>query len=132
MTDSKNRLETIVQTKARLLKELHQLEEEEKNERASEAAAAHSKIMDLLTRFNGLFSTKQRSDISAVLGLTMKTTVPKTGRQQVKPKYQLPHNGQTWSGRGRPPKAFVDWEGTVAFKEWKARNPQLKFPLFRD
>jgi len=50
----------------------------------------------------------------------------------VKPKYELPHTGETWSGRGRTPKAFAAWEGSASYKEWKAKNPDLKFPLVRE
>ncbi|HLL17473.1 MAG TPA: H-NS family nucleoid-associated regulatory protein, partial [Rubrivivax sp.] len=53
----------------------------------------------------------------------------KTGKE-VAPKYWLPHSQETWTGRGRPPKAFTAWEGTAAYREWKAAHPQEKFPKF--
>lgn len=53
-----------------------------------------------------------------------------TPRRQVAPKYWLPHSGETWTGRGRTPKAFVAWEGSAAYSEWKAGHPDEKFPAF--
>lgn len=41
-------------------------------------------------------------------------TKPKRLDQEATPRFWLPFSGDTWSGRGRPPKAFIAWEGTVA------------------
>ncbi len=131
------KLDSIAQAKAKLLEELQKLEEQEKNERASEAASAHSTIISLLEQFGGFFSAKQRADIAALVGGTAahvpaKSKGSKASQGTVKPKYQLPHTGETWTGRGRTPKSFAAWEGTAAYKEWKARHPELKFPLYRE
>lgn len=134
MNDRISKLDTIAQNKAKLLEELQKLEELEKAERASEAASAHASIISLLEQFSGFFNTKQRNEISSHLGETQTraTTTAKSTRSEVKPKYQLPHTGETWTGRGRTPKSFAAWEGTAAFNEWKSKNPSLKFPLYRE
>ena len=44
-------------------------------------------------------------------------------KAEVQPKYWLPHSGETWSGRGRPPRAFTAWEGTA--KDMKAAAEAL-------
>lgn len=133
MTDTTTKLDSIAQAKAKLLQELQKLEEQEKAERANEAASAHASIISLLEQFSSFFSAKQRSDIAAYLGTApARAAGTKSGRSEVKPKYQLPHTGETWTGRGRTPKSFAAWEGTAAYKEWKARHPELKFPLYRE
>ncbi len=132
MTDKATKLSSLAEAKAKLLEELRKLEEQEQAERANEAASAHASIISLLEQFSGFFSTKQRNDISGFLGGTSKPAAAKSGRSEVKPKYQLPHTGETWTGRGRTPKSFAAWEGTAAYKEWKARHPELKFPLYRE
>ncbi|KGE52112.1 histone-like nucleoid-structuring protein [Xanthomonas axonopodis] len=133
MSNTSSKLDSIAQAKAKLLDELQKLEEQEKTERASEASSAHATIVSLLEQFAGHFNTKQRNDIAAYLGTTAaRKEVTKSGRSEVKPKYELPHTGETWSGRGRTPKAFAAWEGSVSYKEWKAKNPDLKFPLVRE
>lgn len=45
-------------------------------------------------------------------------------------EWWIPDTGHVWSGRGRKPKAFVEWEKTDAYKEWKAQHPNQKFPKF--
>lgn len=133
VSNTSSKLDSIAQAKAKLLDELQKLEEQEKTERASEASSAHATIVSLLEQFAGHFNTKQRNDIAAYLGTTTaRKDVVKTGRSEVRPKYELPGTGETWSGRGRTPKAFAAWEGTESYKEWKAKNPDLKFPLIRE
>ncbi|QEO99506.1 histone-like nucleoid-structuring protein [Xanthomonas oryzae pv. oryzicola] len=51
-------------------------------------------------------------------------------RKEVVPKYWLPHNQETWSWRGRPPKAFTIWQGSASYKEWQAKHPDEKFPKY--
>ncbi|KAB7764920.1 H-NS family nucleoid-associated regulatory protein [Xanthomonas maliensis] len=132
MSTTSSKLDSLAQAKAKLLDELQKLEDQEKAERASEAASAHATIVSLLEQFADHFNAKQRNDIAAHLGSAVsapRKDAAKSGRSEVKPKYQLPHTGETWSGRGRTPKAFAAWEGTASYKEWKAQNPDLKFPL---
>lgn len=133
MSNTSSKLDSIAQAKAKLLDEL-QAGRTGKTERASEASSAHATIVSLLEQFAGHFNTKQRNDIAAYLGTTTtaRKDVVKTGRSEVRPKYELPGTGETWSGRGRTPKAFAAWEGTESYKEWKAKNPDLKFPLIRE
>lgn len=74
-------------------------------------------------------SAKQRAEIVSLLG----ADVPKKAggvKKEVAPKYWLPHTGETWSGRGRTPRAFAAWEGTSAYTTWKASHPNEKFPAF--
>lgn len=133
MSPTSAKLNSIAKAKEKLLQELQALEEQEKSEKVNEANAAHRQIIALLDQFAPLFNAKQRNELLVFFSPPAKSGPgAKSGRQDVKPKYQLPHTGQTWSGRGRTPKAFADWEGTVAFSEWKARHPSLKFPLYRD
>ncbi|QDI04031.1 MULTISPECIES: H-NS histone family protein [Xanthomonas translucens group] len=133
MTEVRN-LQQIAEAKAKLHEEIRKLEEQEKQAREGETSAAHANILSLLEQFAEFFSAKQRNEIAAyVTSAAPKPASAKSsgGRSEVKPKYQLPHTGETWSGRGRTPKAFAAWEGTAAYNEWKARNPDLKFPLVK-
>ncbi|MNK28457.1 H-NS histone family protein [compost metagenome] len=56
--------------------------------------------------------------------------VPKAPKEDLTPRFWLPFSGETWSGRGRPPAAFLAWEGTVAHTEWKKRHPGERFPAY--
>ena len=133
MNEKISKLDSIAQAKAKLIEELQKLEEQEKTERASEANSAHASIISLLEQYAGYFSSKQRSEIAShVSDASPRAATPKSSRSEVKPKYQLPHTGETWTGRGRTPKSFAAWEGTAAYNEWKSKNPSLKFPLYRE
>lgn len=52
-------------------------------------------------------------DLASSIGLSMDDLFNRqkkpTGRSVVKAKYKHP-SGQTWSGRGKPPKAFQEWK----------------------
>lgn len=51
-------------------------------------------------------------------------------RNDLTPRLWLHFNCETWSGRGRPAKAFIAWEGTVAHTEWKKRHRGERFPAY--
>lgn len=128
------KLDSIAEAKAKLLEELKKLEDQEKAERANEAASAHATILSLLEQYGEFFTTKQRNDIVGLIGGSSHAAPARStrsSRSEVKPKYQLPHTGETWTGRGRPPKAFAAWQETAAYKEWKANHPNEKFPAYR-
>lgn len=128
---SKPTLDSIATAKAKLEEELRRLEEQEVQLRQQQSADAYSEIMGLLTQYSGLFTAKQKAEIVTAVGATSPSRPKKTPpTKEVAPKYWLPHSGETWTGRGRPPRAFAAWEGTAAYKEWKARHPNEKFPKF--
>ncbi|WP_045738481.1 H-NS family nucleoid-associated regulatory protein [Xanthomonas sp. MUS 060] len=131
MTEVRN-LQQIAEAKAKLQEEMRKLEEQEKQAREGQTNAAHANVLSLLEQFAEFFTAKQRNEIASyVTSPAPKAAKAASGRSDVKPKYQLPHTGETWSGRGRTPKSFAAWEGTAAYNEWKARHPELKFPLFK-
>ena len=74
----------------------------------------------------------------AVSTASSETSRKRTGRKPAKsagskvaPKYRNPANpSETWSGRGRTPRAFKACEGTSSYKEWKANHPDKRFPLY--
>ncbi|TDK28654.1 histone-like nucleoid-structuring protein [Luteimonas aestuarii] len=128
---NKPTLDSIATAKAKLAEELRQLEKQELELRREEANAAHARILELLSSFGDEFSDKQRSEIVAASGAKPSLRAKKAGSgKEVAPKYWLPHTGETWSGRGRPPKAFSAWVGTVSHREWKANHPDEKFPKY--
>lgn len=128
---NKPTLDTIATAKAKLAEELRQLEKQELEIRREEASAAHAGILELLAKFGDEFTDKQRSEIVAATGAKAAPRAKKAGvGKEVAPKYWLPHTGETWSGRGRPPKAFAAWVGTVSHREWKANHPDEKFPKY--
>lgn len=85
----------------------------------------------LLTQYGALFTAKQKAEIVTAVGASNPAKPKKAvAGKEVAPKYWLPHTQETWTGRGRPPRAFTAWEGTAAYKEWKAKHPNEKFPKF--
>ncbi|MCE4279630.1 H-NS histone family protein [Xanthomonas hortorum pv. vitians] len=131
---SKPTLDSIASAKARLSEELKKLEEEEAKLIEQEASNTFHQVSDLLSRFGQHFTAKQKADLAAQLGASVGGSGrPKKAagtRKEVAPKYWLPHTQETWSGRGRTPRAFAAYEGSAAYKEWKAKHPDEKFPKY--
>ncbi|WP_296280477.1 H-NS family nucleoid-associated regulatory protein [Pseudoxanthomonas sp.] len=128
---TKPTLDSIATAKAKLEEELRKLEEQEVQLRQQQSADAYSEIMGLLTQYGTLFTAKQKAEIVTAVGASSPAKLKKAvASKEVAPKYWLPHTHETWTGRGRPPRAFTAWEGTAAYKEWKARHPNEKFPKF--
>ncbi|VFR21540.1 Virulence regulator [plant metagenome] len=131
---SKPTLDSIATAKAKLAEELKKLEQQEATLLEEEASSAFLQVSDLLSRFGQHFTAKQKADIAAQVG----SSSPSPGRpkkaagtrKEVAPKYWLPHTQETWTGRGRTPRSFAAWEGSAAYKEWKAKHPDEKFPKF--
>ena len=124
-------LDSIVSAKAKLAEELRQLEQQEEDLRREQSAGAFSKVIELLSEFGSQFDTKQKAEIAALVAPKAKAAKKAVAAKvEVQPKYWLPHSGETWSGRGRPPRAFTAWEGTASHREWKAKHPKEKFPKF--
>ena len=85
--------------------------------------------MSLVSRYGSVVTAKQKAENVTAVGSPGRAKKP-TASKEVVPQYWLPHSRETWTGRGRPPRAFTAWEGTAAYKEWKARHPNEKFPKF--
>ncbi|HZF96826.1 MAG TPA: H-NS family nucleoid-associated regulatory protein [Pseudoxanthomonas sp.] len=128
---SKPTLDSIASAKAKLEEELRKLEDQEAQLRQQQSADAFAEVAALLSSYGEHFTAKQKAELVAALGAgrAVQPKKAKTGKE-VAPKYWLPHSGETWTGRGRAPKAFAAWEGTAAYREWKASHPQEKFPKF--
>lgn len=128
---SKPTLDSIATAKAKLEEELRRLEEQEVQLRQQHAEDAFSEVKTLLSQYGKHFNAKQKAELAVLLGSDA-TPRPKKDPsiKDVAPKYWLPHTQETWSGRGRPPRSFTAWEGTAAYKEWKAKHPNEKFPKF--
>jgi DNA-binding protein H-NS len=124
-------LDSIASAKAKLADELRALELQEETLRKEQAADAFTQVMSLLHLFGQHFNSAQKAEIASQVAAGARA--PKraaAAKNDLPPKYWLPHTGETWSGRGRPPRSFTAWEGTVSHKEWKARHPKEKFPKF--
>ncbi|MCC7634816.1 H-NS family nucleoid-associated regulatory protein [Stenotrophomonas rhizophila] len=100
---------------------------------------AYRRVTLLLNASYADFSPEQQRRIRAALGSetpagavspARRGKPGSTAKQDLPPRYWLPYSGETWSGRGRPPKAFLAWEGTVAHTEWKKRHPDQRFPAY--
>ena len=128
---SRPTLDSIATAKAKLEEELRRLEEQEVQLRQQQSADAYSEVIRLLAQYAVLFTAKQKAEIVTAVGASSPAKPKKAvAGKEVAPKYWLPHTQETWTGRGRPPRAFTAWEGTAAYKEWKARHPNEKFPKF--
>ncbi|WP_372166333.1 H-NS family nucleoid-associated regulatory protein [Xanthomonas axonopodis] len=115
--------------RAQLLEELRKLEQEEAQLKYAQTLEAFDQVIEVLTHFGNRFNAKQKSQIAS-LAMTGKTKGPLSSTGEVVAKYWIPHSGETWSGRGRTPRAFKAWEGTSSYKEWKANHPDKRFPLY--
>jgi DNA-binding protein H-NS len=131
---SKKTLESIISAKAKIEEELRKLEEQEAALRQEQAASAVAEITSLLSQYIDYFTPKQKAELVVAIGASTPGRGPKAASTQAKkevaPKYWLPHTHETWSGRGRPPRAFTAWQGTAAYNQWKASHPDEKFPKY--
>ncbi|WP_416204007.1 H-NS histone family protein [Xanthomonas euvesicatoria] len=124
-------LSALAAAKEKLAEEIRKLEEQEAQLRQQQSSEAYTEIVKLLDQYTDHFSAKQKSEIAALIGAGVaKPKNAASAKKEVAPKYWLPHNQETWSGRGRPPKAFTIWQGSASYKEWKAKHPDEKFPAF--
>ncbi|ENZ93599.1 H-NS family nucleoid-associated regulatory protein [Xanthomonas fragariae] len=115
--------------KSQLLEELRKLEQEEAQLKYCQTLEAFDQVIEVLTQFGSRFNAKQKSQIAS-LAMTGKSRGKLSSTGEVVAKYWIPHSGETWSGRGRKPRAFKAWEGTSSYKEWKANHPDKPFPLY--
>lgn len=97
----------------------------------------------VLQRYASVLTPAQRRKVAKILGDAVDTGAPakasasadpkrprkKIGR--VLPKYRLP-TGETWTGRGRTPTAFVAWEKGAEGKAWRKANEGMRFPAIAD
>lgn len=97
---------------------------------------AYKRVKLLLEACFEDFSPAQQRKIRESIGASATSKPPKRAKaaraqkEDLIPRFWLPFSGETWSGRGRPPKAFLAWEGTVALTEWKKRHPDVRFPAY--
>jgi DNA-binding protein H-NS len=133
MSSQSTSLASIAERRAKLAEELRVLEEQEASLRQQATAEAFSQIIALLVNNAVQFDSKQRAEIAGHVISTARARKPASStkpKKEVAPKYWLPHTQETWSGRGRTPKAFTAWEGTSAYNDWKKNHPGEKFPKF--
>lgn len=100
---------------------------------------AYKRVNLLLSAYFEDFSPAQQRRIREAIGASASPKppkqakvpkAPKAPKEDLPPRFWLPFSGETWSGRGRPPAAFLAWEGTVAHTEWKKRHPGERFPTY--
>jgi len=94
---------TIKITKLQELEnQLATVQEAYEEELAKEKSNAIAQVLDLVKRFK-----LEPAD----LGLSAyRASETKTKRAAAKPKYKIPNSTNTWTGRGKPPKAIADYE----------------------
>lgn len=113
--------------------EIRQLEAQKKL--VAQRDAEMPKALEVLQRFAKVLTPVQRRKIAKIIGETIDTTPARTrgaakkGRKRAKvaPKFRLP-TGEPWTGRGRPPVAFVAWEHSAEGKAWSRANDGARFP----
>lgn len=100
---------------------------------------AYNRVTVLLKACHADFSPDQQARIRAIISadappaltaLPKRVKASRLPREDLPPRFWLPYSGETWTGRGRPPKAFIAWEGTVAHTEWKKHHPDERFPTY--
>lgn len=129
---SKTTLDSLAAAKSKLAEELRKLEEQEAELRQHHSSQVFAEVMERISEYGEHFTANQKAEISAALRSreSAKSRAPRQQKKDVPPRYWLPHNGETWSGRGRTPRAFVAWEGTAAYNQWKTAHPHEKFPKY--
>lgn len=119
-------LSEVQKKKQALLADLEKVEAEEGKLIAAEASKIFDDIHKKLGTFFQHFSDEQKAKLKAFFPAEKvrkargpnKSKGEKAEGTKPEPKFQLP-TGEVWSGRGRPPVAFV---------AWKKANPDHEFP----
>lgn len=128
---SNSTLDSITTKKAQLTEELRKLEQQEVALRKDQTSDAFAQVIGLLNSFSRNFDAKQKAQIAAHVASEARAPKKKKGaKEDLPPKYWLPHTQETWSGRGRPPRSFKIWEGSASHRDWKAKHPDEKYPKF--
>ncbi|TBV69782.1 H-NS family nucleoid-associated regulatory protein [Pseudoxanthomonas winnipegensis] len=88
-----------------------------------------------LKAYAEVLTAAQRKQVAQLIGEAVDSSTPKapgktankrsTGK--VAAKYQLT-TGETWTGRGRTPLAFVAWAKSAEGKAWRKANPDQQWP----
>ncbi|QWP77533.1 H-NS histone family protein [Lysobacter sp. K5869] len=113
--------------------EIKQLEAQKKlvEKRDSEVP----KAIEVLQRYAKVLTPAQRRKLAKISGSELDADAVKAPARasrarkigKVAPKYRLP-TGETWTGRGRTPVAFVAWEKGAEGKAWRKANDGGRFP----
>ncbi|ALN60832.1 virulence regulator [Lysobacter enzymogenes] len=112
--------------------EIKQLEAQKKlvEKRDSEVP----KAIEVLQRYAKVLTPAQRRKLAKISGSGLDADAKAPARAsrarkigKVAPKYRLP-TGETWTGRGRTPIAFVAWETGAEGKAWRKTNKGGRFP----
>lgn len=115
---------------AELHAKLKALSEKKAEAVQAQAESVYAEIRESITKFGAHFTREQKKTIATLLGLkekTAKTGSTSTATTPVVQKYRLP-TGETWSGRGRKPTAFLSWLETVNGKEHTKKFEEKKVP----
>lgn len=85
-------------------------------------AASFEQIKTTLEGTAQFMSDAQRAALQAILHPAGKAVPAATkSKGVVPPKFQIP-SGETWAGRGQPPKTFTIWSGSAEGKAWHKAN----------
>lgn len=108
-------LDSITAAKAKLAEELRKLEEQEAELRSEQVSAAYKQVKDLFAEYGSFLTARQTAEIAVAAGASMPGRGVRAvqAKAEVAPKYWLPYTQETWSGRGRPPRASTAWEGGI-------------------
>lgn len=101
-------------------KELELLELAQAEQLNAAADAVGQEILGQIQLYGASFSGKTRRALLAALGKADKVSGKEESSKEpakVKPKYRLP-GGITWTGRGRTPKAFMEWQKANPGKDY--------------
>ncbi len=128
------KLDNLAAQKKKLLEELQKIEAQEKQELQAEAESAHANIVSLLSDFADYFDARQKNEIARFVGGASRpgrkagsSNASAGTRGPVAAKFKLP-SGDSWSGRGRTPTTFAEWEKSGEAKKWRDANPGQKWP----
>lgn len=93
------------------------------------AKPAHDEIVRLAREFQPYLTLAQRNQIIRILKPETtgdkRSDGQKSEGKKLPPKYEV--YGKTWTGRGRRPPEFKEWEEKEG-KQWRAKNPGQKYP----
>ena len=92
------------------------------------------KALAILQTYAQVLTPAQRRQVARIMGDTVDQvaaprapTKAKKSTGKVAPKYKLA-TGETWTGRGRTPLAFVAWGKSADGKAWRKANVDQQYP----
>lgn len=94
-----------------------------------EASGQISGALNLLEEYKAFLSPEHRRTIQVIAGIGAAKATRKQSKTPNEPKFDI--KGKTWSGLGRPPIEYVNFDNSEKGNAWRKENPNQRYPYIK-